>query len=47
MTISLDSSDTIRLGDMYCTKTTFDDDLCQGIDDKGATWDILKIGSKI
>jgi hypothetical protein len=47
MTISPDLEDSIRLDNIYCTETTYNESICQGIDDKGATWDILKTSSRI
>lgn len=47
MTVFLTNGSPVRLDDMYCTDTIFDEPICQGVDTKGNTWDILKIGSTI
>lgn len=37
----------IKLDDIYCTETVYDEGICQGIDADGNTWDILEINSSL
>jgi hypothetical protein len=45
--IYFESGGYITIEDISCTKTIYNEDICQGKDNEGNTWDILKVGSKI
>lgn len=47
MTIFFENGGSLELEDMYCTETIHDDDICQGADKEGDTWDVLPIGSTL
>lgn len=47
MTIFFENGGKIELDDMYCTETVYNDDICQGVDNEGNTWDVLPLGSAI
>ena len=47
MVVYFENGGEITLEEIYCTETVYDENICQGKDQEGNTWDVLEVGSKI